>query len=102
MLAAAAAVSALVAVAPRELVVPVPAQRLDPAPLPQEPELPALAPPVLGLMPVPAQLRVVAGLARLPVLVPLVLAHLVVEPAVAVEPLLSLQSFSAAMAGSSP
>jgi hypothetical protein len=45
ILAAAAAVSALVAVAPRELVVPVPAQPLDPAPLPQQPELPALAPP---------------------------------------------------------
>jgi hypothetical protein len=95
-------VLALVAVAPRELVLPDPAQRPDPAPLHQEPELPALAPPALGLVPVLAQLRVVVGLARLPVLVPLVLAHLVVEPAVQVEPLLSLQSFSAAMARSSP
>ena len=88
---------ALVAVAPRELALPVPAQRPDPAPLPQEPELPALAPPALDLVPVPAQVRVVAGLARRAVLV-----HLVVEPAVPVEPLLSLQSFSAAMARISP
>jgi hypothetical protein len=101
-LAAAAVVSALVAVAPREPVVPVAAQRLDPVPLPQQPEFPAPSPPVLGLVPMPAQLLVVVGLARLPVAVPLVLAHLAVEPAVAVEPLLSLQSFSAAMARSSP
>ena len=80
-MAAAAAVSALVAVAPRELVVPVPAQRLDPAPLPQQPELPALAPQVLAAVPV--------------------LAHLVVDSALLLD-LLSPQSYSAAMARSSP
>ena len=49
----------------------------------------------------PGAVRVLVGLARLR-LVPVVLAHLVVEPAVPVEPLLSRQSFSAAMARSSP
>jgi hypothetical protein len=84
-LAAPAAVSALVAVAPRELVVQ----------LRQEAELPVPAQPRIRVPPVLAW-RVVVGLARLPVL-----AHLVVEAAVPVE-LLSRQSFSAAMARSSP
>jgi hypothetical protein len=71
--------------------------------------------PVLGLaqavahlvqLPLPA--RLLSAKAHLPVLVPPVLAglpvlaHLVVEPAVAVELLLSPQSCSAAMARSTP
>jgi hypothetical protein len=91
--AAAAAVSALVAAAPREPVVPVPARLLVlahlqvPAQRPREAELPA-----------PAQLQVVL------VVPALGLAHLVVGPVAAVERLLRLspQSFSAAMARSSP
>ena len=55
-------------------------------------------------LPVPARLVVGAGKAQLPVLARLVaevdLVHLVVEAAVPVEQLLSRQSFSAAMAGS--
>ena len=58
----------------------LPAEPLVPAPLPEEPELPALA---------------------LPVLVALVVAHPVVEPEVLLH-LRSRQSFSAAMARSSP
>ena len=114
-MAAAAAVSALVAVAPRELVVPVPAQRLDPAPLPREPEFPVLAPPVPGLVPVvlgapvlfplepqlppPAQPRIRVPLVPSPL--PLRL-HLEVGAVEAGAQLLSRQSFSAAMAESSP
>ena len=78
-------VSALVAAAPREPVVPVPARRL-----------------VLARLPVQARRP---RQAELPALVPLVLAHLVVEPVAAAEHLLSRlnrQSFSAAMARSSP
>jgi hypothetical protein len=52
-----------------------------PVPVPHEPELPALAPPVLAGLPV--------------------LAHLVVDSAVLLD-LLNRQSFSAAMARSSP
>jgi hypothetical protein len=70
----------VVPVAP-EAQLSVPAEPLVPAPLPHEPELPALAPPVL---------------ARLPVL-----AHVVVDSALLLD-LLSRQSFSAAMARSSP
>ena len=81
--------AALGAAVPREPVAPVAAGRLVlahlpvPAPLPQEPELPALVPLVLAGLPV--------------------LAHLVVVPAAAVprHPL-SRQSFSAARARSSP
>jgi hypothetical protein len=72
------------------------AQLLVPAPLPQDQELPALAPPVLPRVPVRARWQVVVGLARLPVV-----AHRVVEAAVPVQ-LLSRQSCSAAMAGSTP
>jgi hypothetical protein len=69
----------------------LPAEPLVAAPLPEEPELPALAPPV----------PVVVGLAQLVLAGLPVLAHLVVEPEVPVD-LLSRQSFSAAMARSSP
>ena len=76
MLAAPVAVVDSAALVARVLVdLLVPAQPLVPAPLSQEAELPALVPPVL--------------------------AHLVVEAAVP-RHLLSLQSFSAAMAGSTP
>jgi hypothetical protein len=78
-LAAAAASAALVVPVAPEAQLPVPAEPLVPAS--QEPELPALAPPAL---------------ARLPVL-----AHLVVDSALLLD-LLSRQSFSAAMARSSP
>jgi hypothetical protein len=54
-------------------------------------------------LPVPAQLQVVVGLAQLPVLARLqVVVRLVLEAAVPVEQLLSRQSFSAAMARSTP
>ena len=75
---------ALLAVAPREPVVPalvVQVVLVVPVLLPLEPQHPALVP----LVPPPLPL----------------LALVVVEPAVAVQ-LLSRQSFSAAMAGSSP
>ena len=98
-MAAAAEVSAAVVVQLLpEAQLPVPAEPLVAAPLPDEPELPALAPPVLAQVPVLAQWQVVVGLAQLPVVV---VAHLVVEPEVLVE-LRSRQSFSAAMAKSSP
>ena len=71
------------------------AQPLVPAPVPEEPVLPAGARLVLVLVPVLAQLQVVVGLAGLPVR-----AHLVVEPEVLLH-LRSRQSFSAAMARSS-
>jgi hypothetical protein len=67
-----------------------------PAPLPDEPELPDRAAPVPPQVPVLASWQVLVDLARLPVV-----AHLAVEAAVPAE-LLSRQSFSAAMAGSSP
>jgi hypothetical protein len=70
------------------------AQPLAPAPLRDEPALPALPPPVLARLPVVVPLV----LARLPA----VAAHLAVEPGVPVELLPSRQSCSAAMAGSSP
>ena len=94
MLAAPVAVvdsAALVAQVLVDLVVP--AQPLVPAPLSQEAELPALVP--LGL----EELQVLVGLVQLPVLV-----HLVVEAAVPRDLLshLSRQSFSAAMARSTP
>ena len=94
MAAAAEVSAALVVQLLAEAELPVPAEPLVRAPLPEEPELPALAPPVQ--VPVLAQWQVVVRLARLPVL-----AHLVVEAAVPVHPL-SLRSFSAAMAGSTP
>ena len=77
MVAEAAVVVPLLA----EAHLPVPAKPLVPPPFPRGPELPALAPPVL---------------ARLPVVV-----HLVVDSALLLD-LLSRQSFSAAMAGSTP
>ena len=76
MAAAVALVGALVAQVLAEAELPVPAHPLVPAPFPQVPELPALA--------------------RLPVV-----AHLVVDSALLLD-LLSRQSFSAAMARSSP
>ena len=60
--------------------------------------VPALVPVVLAQVPVQAQLLPEQGV-QVQALV--LLAHLVVEPAVAVR-LLSRQSFSAAMAGSTP
>ena len=69
----------------------VAARRAHRVQLPLLPRLPAKA-----HLPVPALRSVVVGLAQVPVV-----AHLVVEPVVAVERL-SRQSFSAAMARSSP
>jgi hypothetical protein len=95
--AAAAEVSgALVAQVPAQPLGPVPLVAQAPAPLPQEEELPALAPPVL-----------VRLLVRLPALeylqlVAVVLVRRVVEPAVPAELLLSRRWFSAAMEGSTP
>ena len=79
-MAAAAVLAALVAQVLAEAELPVPARPLVPAPFKQMPELPALAP----------------VLVRLPVV-----AHLVVDSALLLD-LLSRQSFSAAMARSSP
>ena len=79
-MAAAAVLAALVAQVLAEAQLPVPAHPLVPAPLPQMPELPALA----------------LVLVRLPVV-----AHLAVDSALLLD-LLSRQSYSAAMAGSTP
>ena len=83
----------------REPVVPAPlvpvvrAQVLVLAQVRPHPQLPVLAQhPRESELLAPVQLPVVL----------VVLVHLVVEPAVPVEPLLSRQSFSAAMAGSTP
>ena len=94
MLAAPVAVVDSAALVAQVLAAPVvPAQPLVPAPLSPEAEVPALVPLVLE------ELQVVVGLAQPPVLV-----HLVVEAAVPRDLLsrLSRQSFSAAMARSTP
>jgi hypothetical protein len=73
------------------LVAQVPeAQLRGPAPLPEDPGLQALSLPVLAQVLVLASLQVVVGL-----------AHLVVDSALLLD-LLSRQSYSAAMARSSP
>jgi hypothetical protein len=79
--AAAEVLAALVAQVVPEARLPVPEEPLVPRPLPCKPEFPALAPPLLAQLPV--------------------LAHLVVDSELLPD-LLSRQSFSAAMARSSP